>query len=70
MGGPTKMPAVAAVPPPPPLPPTLNSSQVQGANTAYRNTAAGAAGLSSTVLTGPMGADQGVSYPGKSLTGQ
>jgi hypothetical protein len=63
------MPAVAAVPPPPPLPPTISTAQVQGASTAYRNTAAGAAGLSSTVLTGPTGADQGTSYPGKTLTG-
>jgi hypothetical protein len=64
------MPPVTAVPPSPPLPPTISTAQVQAAGQSYRSTAAAAAGLSSTVLTGPQGADQGVSYPGKTLTGQ
>lgn len=68
MGAP-KMPAVAAVPPPPPLPPTISTAQVQGAATSQRNTAAAAAGLGSTILSGPMGSGQGTSYPGKQLTG-
>jgi len=63
------MPSVGAVPPPPPLPPAISSSQVQAARTSYNSTAAAAAGLGSTILTGPMGADQGVNYPGKALTG-
>jgi hypothetical protein len=68
MGAP-KMPSVPVVPPPPPLPPTISTAQVQAANTSYRANAAGAAGLGSTILSGPMGADQGVNYPGKALTG-
>jgi hypothetical protein len=68
MGGP-KIPAAPAVPPPPPLPPTISTSQVQAAGASYRNNAAAAAGLGSTILTGPMGADQGTSYAPKTLTG-
>jgi hypothetical protein len=68
MGAP-KMPSVPAVPPPPPLPPTISTAQVQAAGKSYRNTAAAAAGLGSTVLTGPLGVDQSTNYPGKNLTG-
>jgi hypothetical protein len=47
----------------------ISTSQVQAAGTSYRANAAAAAGLGSTILSGPMGADQGVNYPGKTLTG-
>jgi hypothetical protein len=68
MGSP-KVPTAPAVPTPPPLPPSISSSQVQAAGTSQRSTAAAAAGLGSTVLSGPSGADQTVKYPGKTLTG-
>jgi hypothetical protein len=66
MGAP-KMPSAPSVPP---LPPSISTAQVQAAGQSYRNSTQAAAGLNSTVLTGPLGADQGVSYPGKTLTGQ
>jgi hypothetical protein len=68
MGAP-KIPAAPAVPTPPPLPPAISSSQVQGAAMSQRNIAAASAGLGSTILTGPMGADATTTYPGKTLTG-
>lgn len=69
MGSP-KIPSAPVVPPPPPLPPSVSSTQVQNAGAAYRANAAAAAGLNSTVLTGPQGADASTTYPGKKLTGE
>lgn len=70
MGSPKTPAPPPAVPPPPPLPPSFSSPQVSAAGASYRANAANAAGLSSTVLTGPAGADASTTYPGKKLTGE